>query len=396
MATRTSPTRSQSSRSSTSTARKGAEPKPAKSSARPSGTTQRNRSAPEPAPPPAGNLFVRVARGFWMALATPIGAGVRKIGRDAKIEPEDRRDGTGFFLVALALVIGSVEWWGLRGTPGYGTVVHNVAAGTLGWAALLFPAVLLIIAVRYFRTPQEHRDNGRISIGLLVMLVGATGIAHLVAGLPAVADSFENLLAGGGLVGYLATTPLASLLTPWPVWALMIVLVLFGLLIVTATPVGQIPQRSRDAYAWLTGQPDGGAATERQDRTARTARGARGARESRADRDGEDEHDQSYLTQHDRDHAGKQGKQDKLSKKKRKGTRLFGRDDEQPTAVLDQNGDPVTTTEAYETAVIGDADAEMHHDADSAAAPAEAESSGPAVPPGVRRPTAGELAIARV
>ncbi|XKH55808.1 DNA translocase FtsK [Citricoccus nitrophenolicus] len=390
MATRTSPTRSQSSRSSTSTARKGAEPKSAKSSARPSGTTQRNRSAPEPAPQPAGNLFVRAARGFWMALATPIGAGVRKVGRDAKIDPEDRRDGTGFFLVALAFVIGSVEWWGLRGTPGYGTVVHNVAAGTLGWAALLFPAVLLIIAVRYFRTPQEHRDNGRISIGLLVMLVGATGIAHLVAGLPAVADSFENLLAGGGLVGYLATTPLASLLTPWPVWALMVVLVLFGLLIVTATPVGQIPQRTRDAYAWLTGQPDGGAATERPDRTAR------GARDSRADRDGEDEHDQSYLTQHERDHAGKPGKPDKQAKRKRKGTRLFGRDDEQPTAVLDQNGDPVTTTEAYETAVIGDADADGHPDAASAATPAEAESSGPAVPPGVRRPTAGELAIARV
>ncbi|NUL43787.1 DNA translocase FtsK [Cellulosimicrobium funkei] len=390
MATRTSPTRSQSSRSSTSTARKGAGPKSAKSSARPSGTTQRNRSAPEPAPQPAGNLFVRAARGFWMALATPIGAGVRKIGRDAKIDPEDRRDGTGFFLVVLAFVIGSVEWWGLRGTPGYGTVVHNVAAGTLGWAALLFPAVLLIIAVRYFRTPQEHRDNGRISIGLLVMLVGAAGIAHLVAGLPTVADSFENLLAGGGMVGYLATTPLASLLTPWPVWALMVVLVLFGLLIVTATPVGQIPQRTRVAYAWLTGQPDGGGA----DRPDRAARGARG---SRADRDGEDEHDQSYLTQHDRDHAGKQAKP---AKKKRKGTRLFGRDDEQPTAVLDQNGDPVTTTEAYETAVIGDTDSDgqpvAHPDATSASTPAEAEPSGPAVPPGVRRPTAGELAIARV
>ncbi|MFC4430611.1 DNA translocase FtsK 4TM domain-containing protein [Citricoccus alkalitolerans] len=391
MATRTSPTRSQSSRSSTSSARKGAEPKSAKSSARPSGTTQRNRSAPEPAPQPAGNLFVRAARGFWMALATPIGAGVRKVGRDARIEPEDRRDGTGFFLVALAFVIGSVEWWGLRGTPGYGTVVHNVAAGTLGWAALLFPAVLFIIAIRYFRTPQEHRDNGRISIGLLVMLIGATGIAHLVAGLPAVADSFENLLAGGGLVGYLATTPLASLLTPWPVWALMVVLVLFGLLIVTATPVGQIPQRTRAAYAWLTGQPDGGVATERPERTAR------GARASRADRDGEDEHDQSYLTQHERNHAGTP---DKQAKKKRKGTRLFGRDDEQPTAVLDQNGDPVTTTEAYETAVIGDADPAgnpvEHPDAASAATPAEAGPSSPAVPPGVRRPTAGELAIARV
>ncbi|MEO9246716.1 DNA translocase FtsK 4TM domain-containing protein [Citricoccus nitrophenolicus] len=376
MATRTSPTRSQSTRSSSSAARKGPAPK--------SGTTTaRKRTAPEPPPEPQGNLFVRALRGFWMALATPLGAGVRKIGRDARIEPEDRRDGTGFFLVVLALVIGSVEWWGLRGAPGYGTVVHQVAAGTLGWAALLFPAVLLVVAVRYFRTPQEHRENGRISIGLLTMTVGAAGIAHLVAGLPTVAESFDDLLAGGGIVGYLATTPLASLLTPWPVWALMVVLVLFGLLVVTATPVGQIPQRLRDAYAWLTGQPDGGAVAERSDRTGRSAR---------ADRDGD--HDQSYLTEHDRQDRAQGGPQDGR-KRKRKGIRLFGRDEERPTEALDRDGEPITATEAYETAVIDDVASDSTASTSAASAVTPAEASGPAVPPGVRRPTAGELAIAR-
>ncbi len=389
MATRTSPTRSQSGRSSTSPARKGAEPKAAKSSARSSGSTQRNRTAsavPEAHAEPQAPVLVRALRGFWMAMATPVGAGVRKIGRDARIAPEDRRDGTGFFLVVLAAVIGSVEWWGLRGTPGYGTVVHNVAAGTLGWAALIFPAVLLVVAVRYFRTPQEHRDNGRITIGLLVVTVAVAGIAHLVAGLPTVADSFAELLAGGGIVGYLATTPLASLVTPWPVWALMVALALFGVLIVTATPVGQIPQRMREAYAWLTGQPDGGTPGARD--------GARGG------------HDQSYLTEHDRPsgrgsraggertagaelEAGEVAKAGKAGKAgKRKGVRLFGRD-ETPTEVLDDAGTP--STEAYETAVIDekpqDEVAEQPQD--------EVAEQPPAVPAGVRRPTAGELAIAR-
>ncbi|MEV4900524.1 DNA translocase FtsK [Citricoccus sp. NPDC055426] len=382
MATRTSPTRSQSTRSSSSAARKGPASKTGTS-------TARKRTAPEPPPEPQGNLFVRALRGFWMALATPLGAGVRKIGRDARIEPEDRRDGTGFFLVVLALVIGSVEWWGLRGTPGYGTVVHQVAAGTLGWAALLFPAVLLIVAVRYFRTPQEHRDNGRITIGLLTLTVGAAGIAHLVAGLPTVAESFDDLLAGGGIVGYLATTPLASLLTPWPVWALMVVLVLFGLLVVTATPVGQIPQRLQDAYAWLTGQPDGGAVTERAGRSSRSAR---------ADRDGDPDHDQSYLTEHDRRRQAKGDDKDGR-KRGRKGLKLFGRDAEQPTAALDRDGEPITATEAYETAVIDDVETDTSEGAATAATAASsaspAEAAGPAIPPGVRRPTAGELAIAR-
>jgi DNA segregation ATPase FtsK/SpoIIIE, S-DNA-T family len=364
MATRTSPTRSQSGRTSSTTARKGKGTKSGASSARSSGTTARKGTATQPPAEPHGNLFVRALRGFWMALATPVGAGVRKIGRDAKVEPEDRRDGTGFFLVALALVIGSVEWWGLRGTPGYGTLVHSVAAGTLGWAALVFPVPLLVIAVRYFRTPQEHRSNGRIGIGLLVMTVGIAGIAHLVAGLPTVADSFQHLLAGGGMVGYLATTPLASLLTPWPVWVLMAVLVLFGLLVVTATPVGQIPHRCREAYAWLTGQPADAA--------------------DRAQAAGRPDHDQSYLTEHDRP-ASAAGKG---AKRKRKGVKLFGRDEENPTEVIDRKA---TDTQAYETAVIDDDRSE----ADPDAGEAPAQDAAPAVPPGVKRPTAGELAIAR-
>jgi S-DNA-T family DNA segregation ATPase FtsK/SpoIIIE len=268
-------------------------------------------------------------------------------------------------LVVLAAVIGSVEWWGLRGTPGYGTVVHNVAAGTLGWAALIVPAVLLVVAFRYFRTPQEHRDNGRITIGLLVMTLAIAGIAHLVAGLPTVADSFAELLAGGGIVGYLVTTPLASLVTPWPVWALMVALALFGVLIVTATPVGQIPQRIRDAYAWLTGQPASGAVPPAQDG-----------------------HDQSYLTEHDRP------KRPARTKTKRKGVRLFGRD-ETPTEALQDGESDASVTEAYETAVIAEKPRDEAPQDETPQDEKPARDTAPPVPAGVKRPTAGELAIAR-
>ncbi|QCU78503.1 DNA translocase FtsK [Citricoccus sp. SGAir0253] len=394
MATRTSPTRSQSPRSSATGSRKGSGSRSGGSSARSSGPAPRKRSTPEAAPEPQAPVLLRAVRGFWMALATPVGAGVRKVGRDARIAPEDRRDGTGFFLVVLAAVIGSVEWWGLRGTPGYGTVVHNVAAGTLGWAALVFPVVLLVVAVRYFRTPQEHRDNGRIAIGLLVMTVGIAGLAHLVAGLPTVSESFAELLAGGGMVGYLATTPLASLVTPYPVWALMAVLVLFGLLVVTATPVGQVPERIGRAYAWLTGQHEGAAGR---------AAGRDGA-------GGREPHDQSYLTQHDRP----SGRGSRAGRRPGRGIRLFGRDDDQPTEEL-RAAAPGGGTEAYETAVIDDDPAEAgaaggrgrrssrRGAAKGGAAKGEGDrddavpetAAAPAVPAGVKRPTAGELAIAR-
>ena len=186
MATRTSPARQ--SDSTTTRASKSSSAQGARSS-RSSSSAPRTRKQQTVEPEaPHQHLLLRALRAFWMTFATPVGAGARKIGRDVQIAPQDRRDGTGFLLVVLALVIGSVEWWGLRGTPGYGTVVHQVGAGTFGWAVLLLPVVLLVGAFRCFRTPQAHRDNGRISIGLIVLMVAVAGIAHLVAGVPSVQD----------------------------------------------------------------------------------------------------------------------------------------------------------------------------------------------------------------
>ena len=162
-----------------------------------------------------------------MGLATPVGAGFRKLGPDVRIDREERRDGTGLLLLLLAALIAAVEWWGLRGTA-IGRVVHGVVGGTVGWFALLVPIALLVVAVRCFRHATDHRANGRIIIGLLMATVAGSGIAHLVGGVPSAAEAFEDMLGAGGMVGYLATAPLASLLTPVPVWALMILLAFFS------------------------------------------------------------------------------------------------------------------------------------------------------------------------
>ncbi|WIK82502.1 FtsK/SpoIIIE family DNA translocase [Micrococcus lylae] len=412
MATRTSPARSSSSstRSRSGSGRSGG-------STRGKGATTKTTVDLDRPPLP-----VRVLHAIWMALATPVGAVVRKLGPDVRIPREDRRDGTGFLLVLLAALVAAVEWWGLRDVTEFGRIVNAVVAGTVGWFAFLVPFVLVIIAVRCFRTPTEHRTNGRIIIGLLVATVAGSGIAHLAGGLPSAAESFEDMLRAGGMVGYLATSPLASLLTAVPVWAVMIALAFFSLLIITATPLGAIGERLRAGYAWLTGQdPQAAAEVARERKAARRAR-----REGHAYEDGTEgsegrthpDHDQSYLDSTSR-------AADAPAPARRPGlfARLFGRGrraeepvepeytqtraydsalvdeeetaavpaDEQPTQALSR---PLDDAGRRSGSHVFDAAADFPEAEDETAGPDTEEL--PAVPAGVKRPTAADRALEQV
>ena len=376
MATRTSPTRSS---SSSATSRSGS------AGRRGSGRKGSTATVPE-ADRPAAPL--RALHTLWMGLATPVGAGFRKLGPDVRIDREERRDGTGLVLLLLAALIAAVEWWGLRGTA-VGRVVHGVVGGTVGWFALLVPIALLVVAVRCFRHATDHRANGRIIIGLLMATVAGSGIAHLVGGVPSAADAFEDMLGAGGMVGYLATAPLASLLTPVPVWVLMILLAFFSVLVLTATPVGSIPQRLAGGYDWLTGQDPEGASEQRAARRDERRR----AREVR--REAEDlatplsvdaetgrthpDHDQSYL---DGPAAGSHA-----AGASRPGlfARLFGGRRAREEQAADAAPEHTAST-AYDSPVIHEAEAGSH------AAP-EAETTQVLPRPAPRRAARGEQGV---
>ncbi len=285
-----------------------------------------------------------------MGMAGAAASGVRVFGHAVTPERELRRDGSGFFLLLLALAVAAVEWWALTGLPA--DIVHAAAGGTFGWMALLLPFLLGIGAVRLFRYPERHRANNRISIGLLVILFAGSGIAHLVGGGPALSDGLDALWRAGGVVGFLTAGPLSSVLTAWPVGVLLALVVLLGLLIVTATPFRHIPARLRSLYEHLMGQDPDDAGHKR-----------------------DDGHDQSYLYE-------THGATAKPEPKKRK--RLFGKDrtdepfDAEHGAGAD-DADGYVGDEAFERAVIEDEERRAR----------EAEA---AVPPGVRRPTKQELA----
>lgn len=191
-------------------------------------------------------------RGTWMGIAHLVGGGARKVGTGAReLDPALRRDGAALFLLALAVVVAVREWWGLDGMAA--DAVHVVAAGTFGRVAVAVPVVLVGIAVRLMRHPEQNQANSRISIGLTAITLAACGLTHISAGQPAPSDGFELLRDAGGIIGYLVGAPLVALITVWAAVPVLVLLAFFGLLVVTATPVNQIVPRLRSVYDRLTG-----------------------------------------------------------------------------------------------------------------------------------------------
>jgi S-DNA-T family DNA segregation ATPase FtsK/SpoIIIE len=194
-----------------------------------------------------------MVRGVWMGGAHLVGGTARRIGRGARdLDPAHRRDGAAFAMLGVAVVVAAREWWGLSGSAG--EVVHAIVAGTFGLVGIAVPVLLVGAAVRLMRHPDRAKANGRMGVGLTAVLLAVCGGVHLAGDLPSPTDGFEPVRAAGGVLGYLVATPLEALVTAWVTVPLLVLLGLFGLLVMTATPVHMIGERFRQGYARLTGK----------------------------------------------------------------------------------------------------------------------------------------------
>lgn len=328
------------------TGRGGSGSKPAGSTGRGSGSTASKsprggssstaRTRQLPAVEHHQPWLLRVVGGAWLGVGHLVGGGVRRIGHDVSDLPADeRRDGAALFNLALGIFIATFAWWGLTGW--FPDAVYSVVNGTFGWMSLLLPLMLFVCAFRLFRRPSDGRGNNRVGIGFLIMTFAGCGLAHIIGGQPTVAQGFDGLRQAGGMLGFLAATPLAAIHPAVPL-LLYGLLAFVSLLIITATPFTAIPRRLRGAYEHLMGID-----LEDQEQT-------------------QDIHDRSYL---DRTPPA-------APKKKKK--RLFGKDEEPEAGLEGYVGD-----EAFEHAVIDDD---------------EPAPSRPA--PGVRRPTQAEIAVEKI
>lgn len=244
MASRPSAAKKQPAKKAAAPAKKAAAKKaPAKKAPARKAAARKSVPPPKPAPNPTGGIY-KLVRALWLGVAHAVGAVFRGIGNGAKnLDPAHRKDGVALLLFGIALIVAAGTWADLRGPVG--DLVEILVTGAFGRLDLLVPILLAVIAVRFIRHPEQPEANGRIVIGLSALVIGVLGQVHIACGAPARSDGMQAIRDAGGLIGWATATPLTYTMGEVLAVPLLVLLTIFGLLVVTATPVNAIPQRLR-------------------------------------------------------------------------------------------------------------------------------------------------------
>ncbi|MDO8307283.1 MAG: DNA translocase FtsK [Actinomycetota bacterium] len=234
MASRTtSPVRSGSTRRSPSRSSGG-------SSARGAGKAPARRPAARPGPIPRAVAAIgRILRAIWLGIAHVLGGTARALGRGARdLDPAHRRDGLGLALVAAAAILVAATWFGVDGWfVSWASLVTTALIGSLDW---IVPILLLALAWRFLRHPEDNATTGRLAIGTSAVLVSVIGLWHLAQDAATPSDGAEAMSAGGGVVGWIATAPIVSAVGPIVTAVVLVLLLVFGLLVLTATSLASV------------------------------------------------------------------------------------------------------------------------------------------------------------
>jgi S-DNA-T family DNA segregation ATPase FtsK/SpoIIIE len=187
-----------------------------------------------------------------MVLAHAVGAAARALSPD-QIAKEDRRDGIPFFMFLLGIAGAIFSWFLIN--EGWALGLHVVTFGLLfGKLALALPVVMVVFAIYLMRHPSTTKDNGRIGMGLFLLLVSISGFFHLLGSQPAPSDGEWKLAYNGGLFGWLISWPFLNTITVWGAVPVMALIALGSMLIMSKTSPTRIPERLRELRHYLFGE----------------------------------------------------------------------------------------------------------------------------------------------
>ena len=193
----------------------------------------------------------RVLSAIWRGFAKAIGSSIRFVFRGAvELETEHQRDGFAFLVLIIGLITAAGAWFNLHNF--LGRAVYAADYGLVGRLGFLAPVIFFYFAFRLFRTPDESRATGRITIGTIVLVLTSTGLVHIFNGSHGTGET--AIRHGGGWIGYAVATPLVALVTNILAIPILLLLLFFGLLVVTATPFSRVVAGVKRLFHWGRGQ----------------------------------------------------------------------------------------------------------------------------------------------
>jgi S-DNA-T family DNA segregation ATPase FtsK/SpoIIIE len=199
------------------------------------------------------NVFAPVTA-LWNGLARLIGGAARIVGRNAasaaELDPAHRRDGVALLLLGFGIVSAIAVWFGRAGA--FGEALTLGLRFLVGSGAMVIPLAALVGAVHLMRQAPDESQRGRIMVGAVTLSAGALGLLHLARSSPDTPNAWSG---AAGAIGLYVATPLTNATSIWVSTPLLVLLAIFGLLVITATPINSIPSLVRRMLDFVFGPP---------------------------------------------------------------------------------------------------------------------------------------------
>ena len=199
----------------------------------------------------AANGAARGIGAIWKFIAKTLGSSIRFIFRGAQdLDPAHQRDGLAFIVFILGLISAAGVWFSLDNVVGHG--IYAAVFGLVGRLGIVTPIIFIYFAFRLFKAPDDSKATGRIIVGTFVLLISITGLLHILNGSSGTGQT--AIRNGGGWIGYGISTPLVALVTTILAIPILLILLFFGILVITATPVSKVFGRISTLFHWGSGK----------------------------------------------------------------------------------------------------------------------------------------------
>ncbi len=197
----------------------------------------------------------RAVKAIWLAIAHGLGSLVRGFGDSAKdLEPGQRRDGLALGLIALAAVLVAGSWFSVSGWfVSWAAMITEALLGSLSWAV---PLLLLALAFRTLRHPDERAATGRVIVGAGAILIAVIGLWHVSHGTATPSDGASAMDAGGGVLGWIFTAPIVAAIGSVVAAILLVLTLCFGILVVTGTSLHAVRGHAASLIGRFVGSRD--------------------------------------------------------------------------------------------------------------------------------------------